>query len=465
MKEERINEIWAIFLLALSIIIFVSLFTFDPLDLPFYTSQPNHPVSNFAGIAGAYFAGILVFTIGKAGFIIPFLALLWAIGRFTGKVMQKFYVKLLGAAVLIVAVSSLLSMLGRYDSVERFSSGGMVGLAFSDLLIKYFGNTGSYIILAALLILALLLATQFLLFPVISTVFIKLTAFFKGAVKTISSSRRAKRMRPEIKVAAPRKEPIPQLAANQLKAMPKEALRKEPKRKIEISQPTPKPLAKKTPEPKKAAQPQVKAEGPASRSDSEAPKPEYILPSLDILDSPPPIEERKLMDNLENSAKVLEGTLSDFDLEVKVVKIEKGPVITRYELEPAPGIKISRISALSDNIALAMKAQSVRIVAPIPGKGTVGVEVPNQKGTFVYLKEVLSTKDFKESDSKLTIVLGKDIGGSPVIADLSDMPHLLIAGTTGSGKTVSAEIDPFAEYSSHHYKTRESAAVLVGEII
>jgi len=133
---------------------------------------------------------------------------------------------------------------------------------------------------------------------------------------------------------------------------------------------------------------------------------------------------------------VLEETLTDFDIEAKVVGFNKGPVITRYELELASGVKLHRITSLNDNIALALKAQNVRIVAPIPGKGTVGVEVPNSTSALVYLKDILTSKEYAESDSKLKMALGQDIGGSCVVADLSSMPHLLIAGATGSGKTV-----------------------------
>jgi S-DNA-T family DNA segregation ATPase FtsK/SpoIIIE len=167
-----------------------------------------------------------------------------------------------------------------------------------------------------------------------------------------------------------------------------------------------------------------------------APPAPYKLPGIDLLDSPPPIEARKIKEDFDANARILEGTLKDFEIEAKVVEVNRGPVITRYELEPAPGVKIHRITSLSDNIALAMKAQSVRIVAPIPGKGTIGVEVPNPASTLVYLKEVLDSKEFKESRSKLKLALGKDIAGAPVIADLASMPHLLIAGATGSGKTV-----------------------------
>jgi S-DNA-T family DNA segregation ATPase FtsK/SpoIIIE len=126
----------------------------------------------------------------------------------------------------------------------------------------------------------------------------------------------------------------------------------------------------------------------------------------------------------------------DFDIEAKVVEINKGPVITRYELEPAAGVKIHRITSLSDNIALAMKAQSVRIVAPVPGKGTIGFEVPNSSSSLVYLRDVLDSKEYRDPKSRLKLALGKDITGKPVIADLATMPHLLIAGATGSGKTV-----------------------------
>ncbi len=121
-----------------------------------------------------------------------------------------------------------------------------------------------------------------------------------------------------------------------------------------------------------------------------------------------------------------------------MAEVERGPVITRYELEPAPGVKVNRIVSLNDDIALAMKAHSVRIVAPIPGKARVGIEVPNSTAAVVYLQEVLATQEFKSQakDYKLTMALGKDVAGMPIVTDLGEMPHLLIAGTTGSGKTV-----------------------------
>ncbi|MCX5680717.1 MAG: DNA translocase FtsK, partial [Candidatus Omnitrophica bacterium] len=134
--------------------------------------------------------------------------------------------------------------------------------------------------------------------------------------------------------------------------------------------------------------------------------------------------------------KTLEATLAQFGITVHVVDINRGPVITRYELEPAPGVRVQQITTLSDDIALAMKAQSVRILAPIPGKNRVGIEVPNLSSSTVYLKDVLAKSNFRASKSLLALALGKDTAGQILLADLADMPHLLVAGTTGSGKTV-----------------------------
>jgi S-DNA-T family DNA segregation ATPase FtsK/SpoIIIE len=148
------------------------------------------------------------------------------------------------------------------------------------------------------------------------------------------------------------------------------------------------------------------------------------------------LEARQIKEDLAGNARILEETMNDFGISVKVTNVERGPVITRYELEPAPGVKLNKIVVLGDDISLAMKAQSVRIVAPIPGKGRVGVEVPNMQSSLVFLKDILSSREFTESKYKLPLALGKDITGQPVVADLGEMPHLLIAGTTGSGKTV-----------------------------
>ncbi|MCS7047979.1 MAG: DNA translocase FtsK, partial [Verrucomicrobiae bacterium] len=162
----------------------------------------------------------------------------------------------------------------------------------------------------------------------------------------------------------------------------------------------------------------------------------YVLPPLDLLALPPPVSERTRLEDLKQNALILRATLADFDIEVEVGDVTKGPTVTLYEFYPAPGVKVEKIAALSNNIALKMKVDKVRILTPVPGKGTVGIEVPNMSTTTVYLRDILESPEWRQTKAKIPLALGRDIKGQPVIADLADMPHLLIAGATGSGKTV-----------------------------
>jgi len=178
------------------------------------------------------------------------------------------------------------------------------------------------------------------------------------------------------------------------------------------------------------------AEGESAEEAYPLPAFGYRPPPLSLLESPPPGEVTTPAEELSSNSAILEQKLRDFGVEGRVTEVHPGPVITRYELEPAPGIKINRIVNLADDLALALKALSVRVVAPIPGKAVVGVEIPNQNRAMVYIREILSSSQFQNSPSWLTLALGKDIAGSPYVADLAQMPHLLIAGATGTGKSV-----------------------------
>ncbi|MFH0839170.1 MAG: DNA translocase FtsK [Candidatus Omnitrophota bacterium] len=418
MKEEHLQQIYAIILFVLSVLLFLSFISYTPNDLSLYISHPNRPAKNFIGIFGAYIAGGVFFLFGKAAFIIPVLCLIWSLSRFFQTELQKLYIKLIGTVVFVSFTSGFLSLLFFQHPIRRFDAGGYMGFFVSNILLKYFGGTGAYILTVTFIVLSVLISTEFIILPyvnrllkILREMIMHLVGRAKREEKTREKSIFTTEERPRIGKKKEEKEEKPFNEEERLKIKPAVIIKKEMFKKKE-------PVAAK--------------KVVSVRTDTG----DYKLPALDLLNSPPPMEERKIQEDLQNSAKVLEETLGDFGIEAKVVNIERGPVITMYELEPAPGVKVQRIANLNDDIALTMKAMSVRIVAPIPGKSRVGVEVPNTVTTLVYLKEVLSGQDFMASPSKLQMALGMDVQGQTVIADLIEMPHLLIAGTTGSGKTV-----------------------------
>ncbi|MBN2453391.1 MAG: DNA translocase FtsK [Candidatus Omnitrophica bacterium] len=420
-KGNKWNEIQAVILFAVAILIFISLASFNFSDIKYFTSRVNVPVGNFAGLFGAYVGAALFFIMGMSSYVIPLLVLSWAVARLLGVTPQKIHFKVFGTFFLILASSSLFSILGSGSNSFRFNLGGIVGLVFSDFLIKYLGRGGAILVIAVLFLLSLLLATEFLLLPFLAGIYRRLKGLPSDIKETISHKAGPSTM-------LLRKKPVINLETRKPGADAVPPPKKEEKPRV-VTMPV---IKRDTDKPSTQSVPKPAMLTTAKMKDASG----YKLPDLDLLDSPPPIENRKIKEDFENTARILEETLRDFDIEGKVVEINKGPVITRYELEPAPGVKVQRITSLSDNIALAMKAQSVRIVAPIPGKDRVGFEVPNSTSALVYLREVLDSKEYRENHSVLKLALGKDIAGTPLITDLAKMPHLLIAGATGSGKTV-----------------------------
>jgi len=414
MKFSRQSEIKLIFLLALSLAVFISLLSFDSGDVRFLTSSPNISKENVVGFVGAYLAWGLFFLTGFGAYLIPFLIALWGVTILLEDKPRKFYLRIFGAIFSILAISSLFSIMGSADTVYRFQRGGIVGLVFSDFLLKYLGTAGTIITIALFFLLSFLITTDFLIFPFAGWLIASAKRFFRGARSVFPFKAKVKRR------AAPREE----IAVAPVSFFKEKATKEHMRKTMNVGQ---RPMVEKPKETPKTETPEKK---PVIHLEP------YNMPSLELLNALPPVEEREIRENLKENSKILEETLRDFGVEAKVVNVSKGPVITRYELEPAGGVNVRRITTLADNIALTMKSVSVRIVAPVPGKGTVGVEVPNAKSSLVYLREVLESKNYKAARSVLKLALGKDISGVPIISDLDDMPHLLIAGTTGSGKTV-----------------------------
>ena len=185
----------------------------------------------------------------------------------------------------------------------------------------------------------------------------------------------------------------------------------------------------------------IKSEAANSRLDSADFLPsenyaDYEFPSIDLLKKPSKSKALASESELRYKAQLLEDTLESFGIATTVTNVVQGPTVTRYEVHPESGVKVSRIKNLNDDIALNMKAKSIRIEAPIPGKDAVGIEIENAKSNIVTIREIIESDEFQKSDSKITFAVGKDIGGKAIVADLAKMPHLLIAGATGSGKSV-----------------------------
>jgi S-DNA-T family DNA segregation ATPase FtsK/SpoIIIE len=380
-REKRLNEIKGVILIAVGLMVLASLVRFERLDLPFYTSYPNVPPKNLLGIFGAYLGEVIVFLFGRpTSFVMPALIILLGAKFFRQEKPYLSIPRISGMLVLLISISSLIGMFNLGSESARFYYAGLFGALLTKFITTYFSRLGGFIVFITLALLSLALVTETLL----SSLFANSAEKFKGLLGNIFKPRKAS----EIKLKINEKK-------NNVSLFPKPSVinKEEPlvsRPKIQIN-----------PAPLKGNDNNIK-KGVVRARPQELKIGNYNLPSLDLLDAPPPPEARQIKENLEDNARILEDTLGDFGIVAKVTDIERGPIITRYELEPAPGIKLSRIITLSDDIALSMKAQSVRILAPIPGKDRVGIEVPNTQGSFVYLKEVFASNEFQNSDAALT---------------------------------------------------------------
>ncbi|MEW5895095.1 MAG: DNA translocase FtsK [Candidatus Omnitrophota bacterium] len=435
MKKEHIDEIKGLIIFSLGLLLLASLISFVPEDLSWFTSTPNVPAKNLVRIVGAYVAGVSFFAFGYSAYFLAIFLLFWSWNKFSGRDLEFTFSKFLSSLVLFCSVSTLFSMIGPQIETLQFERAGFIGLITADFLIRYLGWTGSYIILFALASLTLVITGEFLVSPFLFKLVELFHELFSSLKEKASELQKIKAEKPsgkpvrKIKGIEAGKKVLKSAGGEAVRkadeGLPEEELEEEGPQEIRDESKPFKPVIRIA----KTEKTEVKDVEPKIRG-------EYHFPSLDLLDDPQHESPGSVQNDLERGANILETTLRNFNVQIRVADVERGPVITRYELEPAPGVKVNSITALADDIALAMKVANVRIVAPIPGKNRVGIEVPNSAKAAVYLKEVLAHPGFQNARSKLTLALGKDISGKPIIADLADMPHLLIAGTTGAGKTV-----------------------------
>ncbi len=452
MRKERLNEIWGVVFLLFGLFTAASLVFFHPEDISFYNSRPPVPVLNHTGTIGAYLAHGLTLSFGLGSYLIPLLFLIWSWCFFVQRVPERKIFKFVGLTIALISASVFLGI--SFYAEKRFLRAGAVGYVLGSELLRYFGPVGSYIVTGSCFLLAILLATDFLIYPVIKSLWMSFTQTFSNAGAGIGRlvegfhELQVRLHKPDAKPAQvpirsrePLIRPRPASGAGPIVKIPqpleKALLAREKEKQKEKPQEAPGPEGLKIiqqikPEIKKEIPKETKvapiAKGPA------VPEGEYRLPTTDLLRKPEPTLIQP--DDLRYNSRIVEETLADFGIEAKVMEVEQGPVITRYELLPAAGVKVNRILSLSDDLALALKATSLRFIAPIPGKSAIGIEVPNSKIGTVFLRELLESREFQNRNLVLPLVIGKDTSGKPLIADLAQMPHLLIAGTTGSGKTV-----------------------------
>lgn len=406
-KEEVLGIVSALG----SIYLGLSVYTYSKWDPSFFTYS-NSPSRNYGGIAGAYLSDTLVTIAGYAIFTLPLFLLAYGIRRLLGKEGQKIY--LFGVLLLIFSLSLLISLFcTTFDIKTPFNPGGILGSSISHFLEKYLSIVGAYIFSLSGFLSSLILLSPVSMAQLSSSV-------KKRIVKPSEAEDRSGEVRDDILIHAAEKDSVGSLSPEPVGEIPV------------ITEPMPEFML----EPPAETEAEVGSSPGKTRRSKSPGGIGYSLPSLELLTVYDTSALRPSKDELFANSSLLESKLVDFDVQGKITRVHPGPVVTLYEFEPAPGVKINRVVTLADDLTLALRAQSTR-VSPIPGKATIGIEVPNKQREIVSLREIIASEGFSNSHSKLTLALGKDIFGTPVVADLAKMPHLLVAGATGAGKSVS----------------------------
>lgn len=434
---------------ALCLYLWMALLTYDTADPGFTHTSNVDQVQNAAGRAGAYFADILFMVLGYFAYIFPLLLGIktWQIFRERHQPWQwsgwLFSWRLIGLVFLVLSGAALAHIHFHPSASLPFSAGGALGESLGDLARSLLNVQGSTLMFIALFLFGLTVFTDLSWFKVMDMtgkITLDLFELVQGAANRWWEARNErKRLVAQLREVDEQVDtvvaPVVADKREQLKARERiierdDALTKHVAQRVQQPAPVIMPTPVKAPEPSKRI---LKEKQTPLFVDSAV---EGTLPPISILD---PAEEKKIEYSPESLAGVghlLEIKLKEFGVEVSVDSIHPGPVITRYEIQPAAGVKVSRIANLAKDLARSLAVTSVRVVEVIPGKTTVGIEIPNENRQMVRFSEVLSSSQYDDAKSPVALALGHDIGGKPVITDLAKMPHLLVAGTTGSGKSV-----------------------------
>ena len=429
---------WGAVLVIFALAVYASFLSYDTHD-PSWNNEVVGPVGNWLGAPGAHVADLLLQSLGLGAVVLifPFITWGWRVISLQGLPFLFRHLLLLPITVLLASLATSLFPASSAWPLPT-GMGGILGDLLKDNLMSVWAMTGVEAFPVIMGLVSLVLTGLCLLFVLglEKSEWRAIGAFLvwlvlKGAGSAVAGIRRV--------AGQLRREPVE--SGNVIDVSPRKAkVRKEPviekaaepveQKSIPVVD-TPKPKETKSRREEKEKQPMLDI-----LSDGE-----FALPPLSLLSKAKPLsrEDRLSREALEQNARMLESVLDDFGVQGEIVQVRPGPVVTLYELEPSPGTKSSRVINLADDIARSMSAVSAR-VAVVPGKNAIGIELPNSKREIVALRELLTSPAYEDSKAKLPLTLGKDIGGEPIIADLASMPHLLVAGTTGSGKSVAINV-------------------------
>jgi S-DNA-T family DNA segregation ATPase FtsK/SpoIIIE len=430
----------------------IALATFNPHDpAPFFRAGAAAPARNFIGPVGAFLAELLIPQLfGVAALLLPIVFGLFGWKLFWCRPIEAPYTKAFGILLLLLALTGFLALTFGAVSFEGepVRAGGAAGEAVASLLTAEFSRTGAYIVVATSLFVALILATQFSFAAFLGAVGKRLGARWqtlRTAWAHYRESRRKEKMRREVIRKHTQKDPaepadgIPRV--RRVKAVRDAETDEEDDDDLPLA-PTPRAVPAQKPLPflatpeaedaiEERPRPSVRRKGPRAAAEPSGPT---SLPPLTILDEAKPtigVDNERLYEK----GRILQAKCGEFGVLGTVKEIHPGPVVTTYEFKPDAGIKYSKIVGLADDLALALEAESIRIDR-VSGKGNVGIEIPNEVRDVIYLREMLESDTFRKAPGRLTLSLGKTVNGDSFVTDLTSMPHLLIAGSTGTGKSV-----------------------------
>ncbi len=407
---------------ALSLFLLLALATYKNTDPGWSSTGAGGAVANAAGAIGAWVADVLFSIFGYTAFLFPILIALRAVKVFITRNTDGlnfdgllFALRFIGFVLVMISGTALVSLkFGLEASNLPFSNGGILGAAVAESIESAFSFTGGMVILLALFLFGITIFTDLSWIRLMD----RIGAGVLSLIQSIKTRRdRKKKDKQELVIAR-------EAAFERLQSRKQKELLLQKSEPVEISMPT-KPVKRSE---------RVEKEKQTKLFDAPV---EGELPPINLLDPANEKDRRGFsQESLEAMSRMLELKLQDFGISAEVVAVMPGPVVTRFELQPAAGVKASRITNLAKDLARSLAVISVRVVEVIPGKSVVGIEIPNEHRQMVRLSEVLASEEYDKSKSALTLALGHDIAGEPVIADLAKMPHLLVAGTTGSGKSV-----------------------------